>query len=197
MTVYEGVNMVWVWFEHPVWIIAVTTGAGGGLMFIGSRVGRRGVRKAGIAVLLCGAAALVLERLVATPSERLVMRCFDLVRSVEDGDLARIRATMAEDVRADGSDREQFMLAIEQALARFHPEDIRLRDLKVALHDPGRADVEFRAACRIITSSEIHHGVVTRWRLSFARVGKNWLVHRVELLPEPFSPVRSLRDIRR
>jgi len=136
---------------------------------------------------------LALSLLVVTPKERIVRLCCELASMVDSGDVSGIGRHLADDFEAADFGKSEFLQRAESTLARFEVDNARLRSFEVEFPARGQGLATFNAVCRI-RSTEVSDWLLSRWRVTFRYDGTAWKVTRVEVLPTPFSPIRSVRQ---
>lgn len=140
---------------------------------------------------------LVLNVAIVTPRERITAICHELAAAAEAGDVQVIRGYVADSFTAAGVDRAAFMDQVESTLTRYHLEEAKVWSLDVVIGPSDTATAEFFGGARVIAADAFLDQVFARWRLTFVRTAAGWRVSRVEVLPTPLSPIRSLDQVLR
>ena len=160
---------------------------------------RRRSRAAATRVWIVLASAVVLPLLsvlVQTPRERIIDVCRALARSADAGDVPGLAVHFAMDFQASNLDRETLLARIEQSLLKYRVDAVELRGFEVTVRGEGAA-AEFRAACNVRSSEAFLDRVLSRWRLTFRRRDRQWMVTSIEALPMPRSPIHGLEAVLR
>ena len=166
-----GLICLWSWRQSRLWKRAVWTGLG-------------------MTPLLVG-----LSYAVVTPCEQIIDRCRALAGMVDEGDVAGLGFTLADDFEAGGLDRTDFLDRLRRMLTRYRVDALRLSSFTVALPREDEGIAEFDAFCNLRSREALFQQSLTRWRVSFRHRGESWDITGIEPLhAPPFSPFRHLRD---
>jgi len=186
-------------FERPVALSIVLLATLLVMSVIWSRRRTRGSRNTLLACLAAAPMLLVLQAVVRTDRERIIALCDDVAAAVELGDVNAFAAHIADDFLAGAGThapvtRDDLLAGFNDAVTRYHPEDIRLGQLEVTV-DGDAATVELVATARVSISGSTLARVPSRWRLRLARRGDAWLIVEVEPVQTSTWPIRNLRDL--
>ncbi len=132
--------------------------------------------------------------LVVTPREQIVGLCRDLAALVDEGDAAAIGRHLASDFEAAGLDRLEFLERAERTLGRYHVDDARLHRINVSFPREEEGVAVFDSACRVRSADAFLDRLTARWRVTFRSRGRLWRVRKIEAVPTPLSPIRSVHD---
>jgi hypothetical protein len=132
--------------------------------------------------------------LVVTDRERVITLCRELALEVERGDAFAIEQHLADDFLAGDLDRDRFADRLQTALERYRVDYPRLRRFDVSFPSETTAIAEFEATARVRSPNTFYGQMLSKWRISFRRHHKDWLITSLEAIPTPLSPIRDLRD---
>jgi hypothetical protein len=127
-----------------------------------------------VALAVAAGAWFVVDRLVVTDRERVVMAMNSLEDGVEKNDVAAVMACLDPSVRIAGMDREEFASWYARALSLWQVKSIVQfdRNVKLDAHDP---DMAVATVGTYIAMKEPPQEMRIDWRLEFRRRGpKEW-----------------------
>ena len=181
-------------FESPWMVLVLLVVIQFGLTAIWSR--RRSRLWARIVWTGLGAIPLLplVSILVVTSREQIVGLCHDLAAMVDEGDAAAIGLHLAGDFEAAGLDRMEFLERVERTLARYGVDNARLHRFNVAFPRKKEGVAVFDSTCRIRSVDAFLDRLTARWRVTFRSHDGPWQVTKIEALPTPLSPIRSVHD---
>jgi len=147
--------------------------------------------------LLC-----VLQAVVVTDREQLVITCRQVAGAVQKHDLRGLAEFVSDDFQGDASsigdglDRSHFLDMVENLLNTYQIEEVRLTGFEVEVAGD-RATVSYSSTCRVVTRESMIARVPSRWELVFKRESPGWRIVQIRPLPTQFFPYRKLSDIPR
>lgn len=184
-------------FERPVLLFFLWLAVELAIVVVWSRRRTRGSTRIVVAGLLAMPLLITISIGVVTPGERIITICRELAHAVEQADVAGMDRRLDDDFEAVDLNRGAFMDRVERTLTRFHVQDAHLYRFSVTFPQPEMGVVEFNTSCFIDALDVTHQRLLSRWRVTFRKTGRVWLVTRIEALPTPLSPIRNLRDVLR
>lgn len=137
---------------------------------------------------------LVVSSVVVTQRERVVLLCEELADLLDRGELTDLSAHLSDDFSAGSMDASAFVDRLADRLRQYPIDDPVLRGFEVTFADDGGCVVTFDASAQVRSVERFMDRVRSRWRVTFRRRDNTWQVTRLEALPTPFSPIRSLGD---
>jgi ketosteroid isomerase-like protein len=182
-------------FESPLWL-GVVAFIGFAIVLLSRRWWPERAARYALPMTLAAVVLLfVVQKLVTTERERILQTVAELVRSVEERDIAGLRRAFSVDYDADGMDADAVVEHIRSILQSVAVRDTRLNQQDVTI-DGDRAEMTLGARATV----SIHGGVGEfhwgRWRLTWQREPDGWKI--TSLRPEELDnvPIRSLRELR-
>ncbi len=142
---------------------------------------------------------------VVTPREQIQQLCHDLADHVQKNDAESIAETIDDSFEASGYEKDELVLRIEDAVEKYNLSDMDLQRIEVQFPPDQKnsaddtAIAEFDATVVITSSERQYEPILSRWRLTFIRrehINQQavWKITHINVLPRPFSPIRSLRQ---
>jgi hypothetical protein len=184
-------------FEQPLYLIPILVAVQFVLIRVWAR--RRTVRTARavwigltVAVLL-----LVMQALVVTHRERVILICRAMAAAVEDGDVSAIASHVAERFAAEGYDQTAFVSRLTDTLTRVHVEDAKLSAFAVTVEGGRTARAVFTASARLIFPESTTYRSASRWEVHFERIAGAWRMVSVKPISTPTFPFARLREVLR
>jgi ketosteroid isomerase-like protein len=160
--------------ENPIFWIAVTVLLEAILAIALVRTGRGALIGAMIAVLVLGAAGLLLERVVVTEREEVEAAFVEIAAALERNDVPGVMARLAPEagqLRTEASNR----------MPRVEISDARIRDLKVSFNrhaNPPTARAQFKAIVegRDKQGEVPYEHFIRQFSVGLRREGDRWLL---------------------
>ncbi len=156
---------------------------------------RRTRRRAGVGLVVAGL-LLSVQALVVTDREKIMAICREMACAVEEGAVDQVGRHVASDFAAGGVDRAGLLAGLTRMLTHVHIEEPRLSDFEV-LVTGNEAQVTFQARCRVASAELVEGGIISRWELTFRRVGDRWQVVAIQPLPTLGFPFQNLGEVLR
>ena len=182
-------------FESPLWL-GVVAFIGFATVLLSRRWWPERAARHALPVTLAVVVLLfVVQKLVTTERERILQAVAELVRSVEQRDIAGLRATFSRAYDADGQDADAVVEHIRSILQSVAVRDTRLNQQDVTI-DGDRAEMTLGARATVSIRGEVGEFHWGRWRLTWQREPGGWKI--TSLRPEELDnvPIRSLRELR-
>ena len=185
-------------FERPAYLIPAVVLAELVLLLIWRRWPTPATRQAARLGLILFPLMIVVQSLVTTDRERIVLVCRQLASAVEDADTDRLAdylsdGSTAQSAQGTALNKAALRARLSQLLSKYHIEELRLRDIDVEL-DESTVRVRFRAICRVVARSAIYPRMVTSWLLHLESVDQGWRVSRVQQIRSPVIGLDLLSD---
>jgi hypothetical protein len=184
-------------FEQPLYLIPILVI----VLFVLVRVwARRRTARTARAVWIGLAVAvllLVMQALVVTHRERIVLVCRAMATAVQDGDVPAIASHVADGFEAEGYDKTAFVSRLKQTLTRVHVEDAKLGGFEVTVEGGRTARAVFTASARLILPDSVTYRSASRWDVHFERISGVWRMVSVKPISTPTFPFDHLRDVLR
>lgn len=188
-------NLEFVFLESPAALIFLCI-LSLGVVRLGVRIyGVERLRAVWLGLLAVLAFLLGLQAVITTQREAVQRLCHRVAEGVEAGRLAEVSAMLAPGFSAAGLSKAEFVEIAAAQLKRFHTEDLRFKNMKVESTGKDRASAEFTASCRLATVDAGLGPFIVRCRLALECSGGEWRILGIEVLPSPFSPVESVRQL--
>jgi len=135
----------------------------------------------------------VVQRLVVTDREQIRAVSDAIASAADQGDVDGIIRLLSVDFRLQDMDREALREFAKSRLDRFHPKDTAISDFRAQVNGD-QATVTFVSSCTIM--GEYSGPVRIGWTAVFVRVDGVWRLQSADIREIPFSPVKSLDDLR-
>ncbi len=181
--------------ESPFRLAAIWIALQFGLIALWSFLRTRPARNAVWAGFVLGPALLLLSFAVETPGEQLIRLCRELATAVDHADIPSIRSRLSTDFHSEGLDRDTFLARLEPVLSRTPIDHPRLSRFNVHLASNHNGTVEFTTAARVRTDGPYFDWLMSRWRLTFAREQRLWLVTELKPIPTPPLYIQNLKRL--
>ncbi|MCH7700262.1 MAG: nuclear transport factor 2 family protein [Planctomycetes bacterium] len=178
-------------FERPAYLIPAVVLAELVLLLIWRRWPTPATRQAARLGLILFPLMIVVQSLVTTDRERIVLVCRQLASAVEDADTDRLADYLSDDIIAQSAqetalNKAALLARLSDMLNKYHVEELRLRDIDVEFGE-SIVRVRFRAICRVVAKSSIYPRIVTLWLLRLESVDQGWRVSHIQQLRSPIT----------
>ena len=141
---------------------------------------------------------VVVQAMVETQAEKVRAVCRAMGAAVEKADVAAIGLHVADDFELATAwqtwTKSDLLDRLTAALNEWDAQEVRLGRFETKASST-EAVVTFQSTCRLIGGSVMMAHYVSRWRLTMRQYDGSWKVTRIEPIPTPMMPFRSLEEM--
>jgi len=184
----------WLFLENRIALFVLVVFVEFWLLWAWARWRTRRTGRLALGGLIVGVLLLVLQTLVVTDREEIIVVCQGISRTIEDGDVDGFGEYIAVEFAVGSIDRDTLLASLTRILTQVRVEEPRLSGFDISV-DGDQARADFQAGCRLVTSRFFEGRMLSRWELTFLRFGDRWRVIAIQPVPTPTFPYRTLPEV--
>jgi len=179
-------------FESPFWLGAFCFLLFAGMLFARQRWESVTARRYAIpATLLIIGLLLVIQKIVVTQREQILLALGSFVSAIEREDTSAIEDALAQDYATEGMDREEFTKYLASLLELLDIRDTRFMRRDLDMGDDS-AVMTLTARATVSVRGQIGQFQWGSWRIAWLREAGDWRVVSVRPLSLNGQPVETL-----
>jgi len=187
--------LIHLFFESPLWLGAFCFLLFAGVLFARQRWESGAARRYAIpTTLLIIGLLFVIQKLVVTQREEILMAMNAFVAAIEREDTSAIHEALAQDYAGDAMDREGFTNYLASVMEVLDIRDTRLMQRDLDIGDDS-AVMTLTAKATVSVRNQIGQFHWGSWRMAWLRKPEGWKIVSVKPLRVDGQPVDTLQTL--